>query len=178
MRYYIDLDIDRCIACGACTVACMDQNDIDLSDSGLPLRRCVTEETGRGKDAKMRYLSISCMHCDDAPCIEACPFGCISRDEETGFVLCDNSRCVGCRKCVRVCAVSAPVVDRYRKMHKCDGCNERVKHGLLPACVKVCPMSALELYPAEEYQKRRQTGAALYGAFIQSKTSQATGEKR
>ena len=160
MRYYIDLDIDRCIACGACTVACMDQNDIDLSDSGLPLRRCVTEETGRGKDAKMRYLSISCMHCDDAPCIEACPFGCISRDEETGFVLCDNSRCVGCRKCVRVCAVSAPVVDRYRKMQK------------------VCPMSALELYPAEEYQKRRQTGAALYGAFIQSKTSQATGEKR
>lgn len=45
----------------------------------------------------------------------------------------------------RVCPVQAPVVDRDGKAPKCDGCRQRVKAGLLPACVKVCPMKALEL---------------------------------
>ena len=38
-------------------------------------------------------------------------------------------------------------------MMKCDGCVERVKRGMLPACVKVCPFDALKLYTEEEYQK-------------------------
>ena len=31
MKRYIDLDLEKCSACGACAVACMDQNDIDLA---------------------------------------------------------------------------------------------------------------------------------------------------
>lgn len=145
MAYKIRLNAGRCIACGACTVACMDQNDTDL-----PLRRCVTVEEGRGTDVKMTYLSLSCRHCAGAPCLAACPRGCITRDGETGFVVYDNTECTGCRRCLRACPYNAPVFDRDRKMRKCDGCNERVRHGLLPACVKVCPLDALALTVEEE----------------------------
>ena len=31
MKYYILYDPEKCCACGACSVACMDQNDIDVS---------------------------------------------------------------------------------------------------------------------------------------------------
>ena len=34
----IDLDISRCCACGACAVACMDQNDIDVENGLRPFR--------------------------------------------------------------------------------------------------------------------------------------------
>ena len=51
----------------------------------------------------------------------------------------------GSGACVRACPVSAPVLGPDGKMHKCDGCADRVKRGLLPACVRVCPMDALQL---------------------------------
>lgn len=145
MRYNIQLDENLCIACGACSVACMDQNDIEPQWGDRMLRRCTVTETGSGMDVRMRYRSLSCVHCTNAPCIPACPQGCIRRDEETGFVVYDNHECIGCRACEAACPFSAPAFDRDGKMRKCDGCYVRVKAGLLPACVKVCPMDALTL---------------------------------
>ena len=133
---------ERCIACGACAVACMDQKDL-----AEPLRRCYTEERGRGAAVMMTYRSDSCLHCGDAPCLRACGRGCITRDEDTGFLVYDNGACIGCGRCRAACPVGAPVMIEG-KMHKCDGCAERVKAGLLPACVKVCPMEALALVKA------------------------------
>ena len=145
MKYKIIFHEERCIACGACSVACMDQNDRDPGRGDKPFRRCVTEETGTGAEAKMTYRSVGCMHCDRPDCYYACPQECIERDPETGFIYIDETWCLGCGRCRRVCPVQAPVVDGDGKARKCDGCRQRVKAGLLPACVKVCPMKALEL---------------------------------
>lgn len=150
MKKIIDLDISRCSACGACAIACMDQNDLDVTGGVSPFREVTDVEF---RDGSFRYFSIACMHCDDAPCINACPCNCLKKDEETGFTVYDNTNCIGCHSCAMACPYGAPKYGTDGKMIKCDGCATRVKAGLEPACVNNCPMGALHLYTCEEFDK-------------------------
>lgn len=145
MSYKISFYPERCVACGACAVACMDQNDIQVQDGAQPFRRSYQIDYHADGNPHIGYFSAACEHCDDAPCIDACPSNCISKDAETGFTVYDNTNCIGCRSCSMACPHGAPVMDLNGKMSKCDGCNERVKAGLSPACVAVCPFDALKL---------------------------------
>ena len=147
MKMIFDLDLDKCCACGACDIACMDQNDVEIEEES-PLRRIFTVETQKGHV----YLSTACMHCEDAPCITACPVGCLKKDEN-GFTVYDNTNCIGCHSCAMACPFGAPTYDRFGKMKKCDGCAERVAHGMEPACVRTCSVGALRLYTQEEFEK-------------------------
>ena len=129
---------EKCVGCNTCAIACMDQNDYDPSCGAGPFR-VVTENEAAGF---FRYKSQACIHC--GLCIDVCPFECIKKDPETGFVVYDNTDCIGCGACADVCPISAPKI-YDGKMHKCDGCSERVKFGLKPACVRACPTGALIL---------------------------------
>ena len=153
MRMIIDLDMDRCVGCGACSVACMDQNDFQAGQEAKPFRVAVNLEQIRNDSVELTGVSTACMHCADAPCVKACPCGCIVKDEETGFTVYDTSNCIGCHSCAMACPFGAPGFGADGKMMKCDSCVERVKRGMLPAGVKVCPFDALKLYTEEEYQK-------------------------
>ena len=133
---------EKCMACGACAIACMDQCDVNIETGERPLRRVTQTET----DGVRRFFSVSCLHCADAPCAAACPKGCLWHDAELGLTLYDNENCIGCRACARACPVDAPTfvtADGKIKMKKCDGCAERVRVGLTPACVRACPVGAL-----------------------------------
>ena len=139
MKMIFDLDMDRCCACGACAVACMDQNDIEITEEH-PLRKVFAMEGTNGH----AYISVACMHCEDAPCIAACPVGCLSKDER-GLTVYDSTSCIGCHSCAMACPFGIPAFNEEGRMQKCDGCAVRVRHGLEPACVKVCPSRALHL---------------------------------
>lgn len=145
MSCKITFDETKCVACGTCAIACMDQNDIQVQEGQLPLRRIFSRENKLHPEDKIGYYSLACEHCDDAPCIAGCPAGCIYKDPETGFTVFDTTNCIGCRRCAFACPYGAPAIGLDGKMLKCDGCNERVKAGLLPACVAVCPFDALAL---------------------------------
>ena len=147
MKMIFDLDMDRCCACGACAVACMDQNDIEITEEP-PLRKVFAMEGTNGH----AYISVACMHCEDAPCIVACPVGCLSKDER-GLTVYDSTSCIGCHSCAMACPFGAPTYNRFGKMQKCDGCAERLSHGLEPACVRTCSLGALKVYTEEEYAK-------------------------
>lgn len=150
MGKVIDLDFHKCSACGACAVACMDQNDLDVTGGVSPFRVvCDLED----RDGEYEYYSIACFHCDDAPCITACPCNCLSKDEETGFTVYDNTNCIGCHSCAMACPFGAPCYGPDGKMIKCDGCAERVKRGLEPACVRNCPTGALTLMEEQELKE-------------------------
>ena len=152
MKMIIDLDTERCVGCGACSVACMDQNDFEAGQETKPFRVVSTLEQETGGRLVLTGLSMACMHCTDAPCIKACPSGCISKDGQTGFTVYDTTNCIGCHSCAMACPFGAPSFGTDGKMIKCDGCVERVKRGMPPACVKVCPFDALKIYTEEEYQ--------------------------
>jgi len=144
-----DIDLNRCSGCYACVVACMDQNDIIAADNDF-MWRDVSSLSGKGK---IQYASLACMHCDDAPCLIACPTGAISRDEVTRLTGADKSKCIGCHSCVMSCPFGAPKFDSDGKMEKCTGCSIRVENGLVPACVRICPTRALKYDTIENIEK-------------------------
>lgn len=153
MKMIFDLDMDKCVACGACAIACMDQNDTAVDCGEVPNRWVGTLEPVLG-EGKFGYLSVSCMHCADAPCIPACPVCCISKDEN-GLTVFDNTLCIGCRSCAMACPYGAPHYGDDGKMSKCGGCAQRIKYGYMPACVRVCPTGALICVPEDEYEAKK-----------------------
>ena len=166
MKYVFVLDESKCVACGACAVACMDQNDIDVAAGDTPFRTVYMGEKGSMSAPKFSFLSIACMHCADAPCITGCPSGCLKKDPDTGFTVYDNTNCIGCHSCAMACPFAQPSFNgEGGKMTKCDGCNQRVKHGLKPACVKVCPFGALQLMTEEEFETAMRENAAKKISF-------------
>lgn len=145
MALYFDLDISKCSSCGACAVACMDQNDIDIPAGERAFRCVFRAEEKDDHGCAISFYSSACMHCTDAPCVTACPVGCIFKDLETNLTIYDNTNCISCHSCAMACPFGAPAFGKNGKMQKCDGCIERIRHGLVPACVRVCPTGALRL---------------------------------
>lgn len=164
MKMIFDLDMDKCVACGACAIACMDQNDTAPEKGETPFRRVGTLEPSLGA-GRFSWLSISCMHCADAPCIPACPVCCLSKDER-GLTVYDNTLCIGCRSCAMACPYGAPTYRPDGKMEKCTGCAGRIKYGYEPACVRVCPTGALLCVPEEEYGRAKPESSLRCAADI------------
>lgn len=153
MKYVFTFDPDRCCACSACMIGCIDQNDVDVEGGDQCFRKTYDTEIDLADGSTYcAYLSAACMHCVDAPCIVACPVGCLRKDPETGFTVYDNTNCIGCHSCAMACPFGAPSYGRDGKMIKCDGCATRVKCGLEPACVRNCPTGALQLIDEDEWK--------------------------
>lgn len=145
MKLLFDFDAGKCSACGACAVACMDQNDVDTQGGQQPYRRVCQYEAG----GRFVSLSIACLHCPDAPCVRVCPAGCLFKDAHTGLTRYDNQNCVGCHACAGACPYDALTFrpgegeGKRDRMEKCHGCLARIEAGLQPACVHACPTGAL-----------------------------------
>ncbi|MEA4896530.1 MAG: 4Fe-4S dicluster domain-containing protein [Oscillospiraceae bacterium] len=140
----VSFDAQQCSACNACAVACIDQNDLPVGNGQVCAYRFAEDcEARNGNCFRFFRKMHGCMHCLDAPCLAACPMDCFSRDNEFGLVLIDNENCVGCHACEGACPYDAIRFDEEEKAAKCDGCIERLRQGLRPACERICPPKAL-----------------------------------
>ncbi len=148
-KMIFDFDPSLCTGCSACVMACLDQNDVDVVHHQHPFRNVAELEEG----TKFSFLSVACMHCEDAPCVMGCPSACLYKDPESSLTLFDNTNCIGCHSCAMACPFGAPSFNGEGKLDKCDGCVERLRRGLIPACVRVCPTGALTCHPASQYPK-------------------------
>jgi len=157
MEKSIFLEIGRCVGCGACVVACMDQNDTYPEKGHSPFRRIYRIEEGEFPDASIQYIPATCMHCEDSPCVIGCPTGAITKDDRTGAVIVNNELCIGCHSCALACPFGVPRYDRDEKMQKCNLCIERVEADLEPACVRVCPVDALKFESANKIQSVKES---------------------
>ncbi|MGN0267438.1 MAG: 4Fe-4S dicluster domain-containing protein [Lachnospiraceae bacterium] len=133
---------ERCVGCGACVMACINENGIDI-DQQMPYRLLKSNEYGDDETLNITWFVHGCMHCADSPCARACPKKCFHREPDFGTVQLDNSACVGCKRCGKACPFGAIQYTKDRKAAKCHGCLERLREGQLPLCVQACPRRAL-----------------------------------
>lgn len=140
LGFYVNAE--RCIKCWACEVACKQWNNIPAG--GVARRKVHEVTTGTFPNVKRSFVSLSCMHCADAPCAAVCPSGAITKRPEDGIVVVDKSKCFGCHYCFMACPFGIP---QYTDegMDKCDCClGAGVAPGDAPHCVEACPMQCIE----------------------------------
>jgi Fe-S-cluster-containing dehydrogenase component len=132
-------DINRCVSCLACVSACK------LINGGSVPWRVVLNSNPKGYPGlPVHNLSIACNHCENPSCVSSCPANAYSIDNDTGAVLLDSEKCIGCNYCYWNCPFDAPQYDRESgTIQKCHFCNERLVKRVEPACVSACPTGAL-----------------------------------
>ncbi len=151
------IDTSKCIACKACQVACKQWNELpaertknvgshqnpqDLSAVTWTLVRMNEVESG-GK-LKWLFFKDQCRHCVDPPCLMSAQFpGSIYKDKKTGAVIYTDKTKYESFEDI-MCPYNIPRQDKNTgRMFKCTMCVDRVKNGLLPACVKACPTGTM-----------------------------------
>jgi Fe-S-cluster-containing dehydrogenase component/DMSO reductase anchor subunit len=140
-------DQNKCVGCHACVLACINENGFQSPDQW---RNIHSSENSHTPDLPLFYLSIACNHCDDAPCLKNCPALAYSRDDETGAIIHNPKKCIGCKYCTWACPFDAPKYNpKSRIIEKCTFCNHRIEDNLAPACAHLCPTGALSFESIE-----------------------------
>jgi DMSO reductase iron-sulfur subunit len=139
-QYRFAFDMNACIGCHSCEVACSEQNGLP---DGTVWRRVGEIEGGEYPDTRRFHLSMSCNHCLEPACLEGCPTNAYEK-LANGVVAHHADECIGCQYCTWNCPYSVPAFQPDRRIvTKCDMCLPRLEQGLAPACVGACPTHAI-----------------------------------
>ncbi len=171
--YGYAFNISRCKGYMDCVEACVKENNLDRKSKTQYIRLFEMDSgqldptSGDGKyhhEVPVKdkfYMGVQCFHCENAPCIKACPTKATWREPD-GIVVVDYDWCIGCRYCLAACPYwgrrfnwgepEVPKEEMTKKQHylgnrmrmkgvmeKCTFCVQRTRQGKLPACADACP---------------------------------------
>lgn len=139
----ITMDPTKCVGCRNCELACAFVN---------------SQETCERKESKIRVnhyieehavIPMTCLHCEDAWCLNVCPANAISRDEKTHAVVINPQACAGCKMCMLACPYGNIHFDSVNLVStKCNLCEGN------PRCVGHCIAAALHYEDVEKFTER------------------------
>ena len=201
------IDIRKCIGCEACVDACQESNEAKFPNPVKPFPKMypsrvkVADWTDK-KDVRDRLTPYNwvfiqsadtlvngeeqtltfprrCMHCQNPPCADLCPWG-ASRKIENGITRIDPDICLGGQKCKAVCPWAIPErqtgVGLYLDilpsfagngvMYKCDRCYNRIENGELPACIEACPEEVQSIGPRDEILRQAYAIAEEINGYV------------
>lgn len=172
-RWGMTVDINRCVGCQTCTIACKHAND---TVPGIQWRKVLDVESGKFPDVERLFMVVGCQHCNEPPCVPVCPTG-ATKQREDGLVTMDYDRCIGCASCAVACPYQARTIvhkqeyyygeqtiqeeavahkDRFGVAQKCTFCIDRIDEGLAvglkpgvdsevtPVCAASCISAAIQ----------------------------------
>jgi Fe-S-cluster-containing dehydrogenase component/DMSO reductase anchor subunit len=107
-------------------------------------RRIFTRNPDALSHGPVVNVSMACNHCKDPVCLAGCPATAYHTDQDTGAVITDPLKCMGCRYCTWNCPYDAPKFNSISGIiEKCHFCNHLITAGDSPACCSACPTGAL-----------------------------------
>jgi Fe-S-cluster-containing dehydrogenase component len=127
-RWGMVIDLDKCTACQACTIACQAENNVPFAgpeqtalDRSKHWQDVMAElgEESEYPDFHIRFIPRPCMHCENPPCVMVCPVGATYVDEE-GLVRMNYDRCIGCRYCTTACPYAIRYFNWYAPRYPAD----------------------------------------------------------
>ena len=127
--------MERCIGCNSCSLACarLVHHRLSWLTAGIRIISSGGLSTG--------FEALTCLACDPAPCVMACPTGAFSQRSGGGVVV-KKKLCIRCGNCAKACPVNAIYLDVTGEPFVCIHCGQ---------CVSFCPHDCLEMatVPAE-----------------------------
>ncbi|SFC69541.1 prokaryotic molybdopterin-containing oxidoreductase family, iron-sulfur binding subunit [Halobiforma haloterrestris] len=165
-RWGMVIDLQKCVGCESCTVACKAEN---RTPPGVSYNVVLEREEGEYPNVSRTNVPRPCMQCEKPPCVQVCPVSATYK-MDNGVVNIDYDRCIGCRYCMVACPYDARYFDfgenydgefdeggevtspeygtdrgpredgesPVGNVRKCNFCHHRLERGEEPACVETC----------------------------------------
>lgn len=126
-QYGMVIDLQKCVGCGACALACKTENNTQEAADGQTFNWAdfIYKEEGTFPNVKYAALPVLCNHCSDAPCVKACPVKPKAMFKTPdGITLHNDERCIGCRRCQKACPYSVQDVKKQKSAYSVISFND------------------------------------------------------
>lgn len=152
-RYGMVVNLDRCVGCYNCQVACKDEhvgNDFPPVAKSQPvfgqfwMAIQEVERVVSPSHIRVNYIPVFCQQCRDAPCISAAENGAVYRRED-GIVIIDPVKAAGQKQLAASCPYGVIFWNEEQQLaQKCTFCAHLLDDGWKePRCVQTCPAGCL-----------------------------------